>query len=242
MERKPPELHRGHRKRIRERYRAKGFESMDEREVLELILTYSIPRRDVNGTARRLIEKLGSLENVFSASNETLANEFGLSENTVSHIKLINDIRTKPLNFKKTDRVQLQNLLQAAEFCCRVMGDPVEETVMQAFLDPDGFVLDCTKIVYGTTDSAELPIAAIVADACEHGVKRVLIAHNHPSGLSAPSVSDVIATDDLKQALASHGIKLVEHMIVCRCECTAILRHQTLIMSGETMNATWKDE
>ena len=242
MDKKSPELHLGHRKRIRERYLTRGIESLDENDVMELLLTYSIPRRDVYGLARRLIDCYGTVGNVLSAPSSELAERFGLSENTAAHLRLINDIRSKPVIIKGVRREQLSNLLKAAEYCRRVMGDPTEETVLQVFLDTDDYVTDVSKISYGSRDSAELPVSRIVEDACEHGTPRVLIAHNHPSGSSEPSVSDVNATETLERALATHGIQLAEHIIVCRSECTALMHHQTISLTGEPSFAMWKEE
>ena len=40
---------------------------MPEHQLLELLLTYAIPRRDVNPLAHRLIERYGSLAAVLKA-------------------------------------------------------------------------------------------------------------------------------------------------------------------------------
>jgi DNA repair protein RadC len=50
-----------HRKRLRERFQKTGAEGMYDYELLELLLTFSIPRRDVKPVAKKLISKFGSL-------------------------------------------------------------------------------------------------------------------------------------------------------------------------------------
>ena len=52
------EEHSGHRQRLRESFLALGAKAMPEHQLLELLLTYAIPRRDVNPLAHRLIERL----------------------------------------------------------------------------------------------------------------------------------------------------------------------------------------
>ena len=57
----------GHRKRLRERFLKSGFKGFSEHEILELLLTLCIPRKDVKDLAKTLLKKFGSLRNVFDA-------------------------------------------------------------------------------------------------------------------------------------------------------------------------------
>ena len=50
----------GHRKRLREMYRTVGIEGMNDYQVLELLLTYAIPRKDVRVIAKKLLKTFGS--------------------------------------------------------------------------------------------------------------------------------------------------------------------------------------
>ena len=65
---KPPKNHRaGHRARLRERFRKAGPDSVQDHELLELILFRAIPRRDVKDLAHKLIERFGDLSAVLAA-------------------------------------------------------------------------------------------------------------------------------------------------------------------------------
>ena len=65
---KPDNLHAGHRKRLRERYRRSGLDDFASHEVMELLLTYAIPRVDVNRQAHALIERFGSVADALDAT------------------------------------------------------------------------------------------------------------------------------------------------------------------------------
>lgn len=234
--------HLGHRSRLKERYRENGITALDDKDIVELILTYAIPRKDVYSTARELVHEFGSAEAVLEAEPEALREKMRLSEHTILLFKLINDLRTKPGRFVVYKREKLTSVLSAAEYCHRVLGDFPDEAVIELFLDDESSVTELTKVSYGSDVSAVLPVESIVNNAMRMRVKRVLIAHNHPSGNSAPSSADLIATDVLEKALASRGITLVEHMIVSRSECTAILHHQTIPISGGDAFAPWREE
>lgn len=85
-------IHEGHRKRLRESYiKSNGSDALRDHQLLELLLFYAIPRRDVNPLAHRLVNRFGSLRGVLEASFSELAEE-GVSQSTAILIKLVGDI------------------------------------------------------------------------------------------------------------------------------------------------------
>jgi hypothetical protein len=52
----------GHRERLRARYRHVGEAALQDYELLELLLTYAIPRRDSKLLAKELVERFGTLD------------------------------------------------------------------------------------------------------------------------------------------------------------------------------------
>ena len=89
MENKDPRA--GHRKRLRERYLATGFDGFAPHEVLELVLQAAIPRQDTKKIAYELIDKFGNINNVFNASVEELAACKGIGEGSAVWLHLIMD-------------------------------------------------------------------------------------------------------------------------------------------------------
>lgn len=61
-------IHENHRERIKRRFLIEGLDNFEPHNVLELLLFYSIPQRDTNELAHKLIERFGSLSEVFDAS------------------------------------------------------------------------------------------------------------------------------------------------------------------------------
>ena len=65
-------VHRGHRKRMRRKFSDFGDIVFDTYELLEMLLYYTVPVRDTNPLAKRLLVEFGSLDGVLSASKENL--------------------------------------------------------------------------------------------------------------------------------------------------------------------------
>lgn len=57
----------GHRERLKKRFMLGGGRDFPDYEMLELLLTLSIPRRDVKQIAKQLLAKFGSFAGVINA-------------------------------------------------------------------------------------------------------------------------------------------------------------------------------
>jgi hypothetical protein len=78
----------GHRARLRQRFRADPA-LLSETEILELLLTYAIPRRDVAPLAQALIDRFGSIEHVLTAPSEELLTVPGIGEQAASLVQVV---------------------------------------------------------------------------------------------------------------------------------------------------------
>ena len=72
-DKRPPGVHTGHRKRMREEFLRTGAAGMEDHRLLELLLFYAIPQGDVNPLAHRLVDHFGSLTGVLHATYDQLA-------------------------------------------------------------------------------------------------------------------------------------------------------------------------
>ena len=82
-------LHEGHRGRLKERFLEQGIDSFEPHNILELLLFYSIPRKDTNEIAHELLKSFGTLKGVFDADFNDLIKVDGIKENSATLLKLI---------------------------------------------------------------------------------------------------------------------------------------------------------
>jgi DNA repair protein RadC len=85
----------GHRERIRESFLKGNKEAQTDERLLELLLTYAVPRKDVMPLAKKLIDELGGLSNVLAADIDTLCRFKGIGENSAALLKLTDSIRSR---------------------------------------------------------------------------------------------------------------------------------------------------
>ena len=208
-----PSEHDGHRKRLKTRFVKSGLDDFEPHNVLELLLFYSIPRKDTNPVAHKLINHFGSLSAVFDAKPEDLVKIDGITENTAVLISMIPQIARKYLEDKADSVGVISGFSDIGTYLMpRFVGRTVE-TVMLAALDNKNKIISCSVIAEGENDKANLSKRKVMEEAIRVGATRVVLAHNHPRGFAMPSKEDVFLTEEIYSLLRSVGIELIDHFI-----------------------------
>ena len=88
------------------------------------------------------------------------------------------------------------------------------EVFVAAMLDTRHRLIEYVELFFGTVDGAEVHPREVAKHALRLNAAAVIVAHNHPSGVSEPSQADLALTRHLKQALALVDIRLLDHLIV----------------------------
>jgi DNA repair protein RadC len=68
----------GHRKRLLQRYQQNGISALHDHEILELLLTFVLPRKDTKPIARKLLERYKTIGGVINTPVEELSGIRGL--------------------------------------------------------------------------------------------------------------------------------------------------------------------
>ena len=208
-------LHTGHRKRLKNRFLEEGLDSFEPHQVLELLLFFSIPRRDTNEIAHKLLKKFGSLSGVFEADIKELVKVEGIGENSAFLISMIPQLSRRYLNDKWRDKPELNSSSKAGEYAISLFAGRTYEVFYVICLDAQNRVNYAALVHEGTINEAPIYPRIIVETALRHKANSVILAHNHPGGSLNPSRGDIEATKVIKNALESISIKVVDHIIVC---------------------------
>lgn len=204
--------HSGHRERLREEFLA-GGEAMKDHKVLELLLFYALPRQDTNLIAHALMKKFGSIEGVLDASPEALRQVKGVGEHAAVLIKAVKELSRR----YASGRSRIGNLINtnyaAYDVLHQFFFGARNEMVYLLCLDGKRKLLGCPKLAEGNVNAAEVLPRAVVEAALNHNAVRVILAHNHVSGLALPSDEDKATTQFLKGLLENVGVVLEDHLI-----------------------------
>ena len=206
-------LHDGHRQRKKEQFLQHGLDGFADHEVLELLLFYAIPRRDTNELGHRLLEKFGSLDGVFSAPAEELRKVEGVGENAAAFLPLLGAVRQRLCRESMKDRI-VGSVEEAGDLFLTLLRHERREVLYLACLDAKGKLLNCRRLSSGTTSMTAVSVREVVETALRCDASRVILGHNHPSGVALPSEEDRQVTAQIRQALQTVSIDLVDHIVV----------------------------
>jgi len=207
-----PHYH-GHRKRLRERFSTYGGESFREYELLELLLTYSIPRKDVKGIAKDLITRFKTLSGVLNAGISELCGVEGISGNSAVLISLCRQMTEKYLEGKIYAGDVIADPGSVYDFARSKLSHLKDEVFMVILLNPKNHVIDFAVLDEGTVDSAIVYPRKIVKQVIEKNASAIILVHNHPSGVCDPSNDDIRLTSAVKDAVKPVDVKVLDHII-----------------------------
>ncbi|HIQ77070.1 MAG TPA: DNA repair protein RadC [Candidatus Faecousia excrementipullorum] len=206
-------VHDGHRERLKERFRSEGLDGFTEVQVLELLLFYSVPRKDTNEIAHALLEKFGTLAQVLDANPADLEKVPGMGSSSALFLKLLSAAGRRYQISRTESATILRTLEQCGAYLQPRFFGRKHEAVFLLCLDAKCKVLACKQVGEGSVNSAGVPIRRIVETALSANATMVVLAHNHPSGLALPSADDIQTTKRLAVALDTVEITLIDHLV-----------------------------
>jgi len=204
----------GHRQRLRQRFAKHGFEGFHDYEVLELLLTYAIPRIDVKPIAKRLLKVFGALAGVFDATVVELKQIEGVGEKGAVFLTLIRQVEVRYLAsdlpgksvFDRPEKVKahLRLLVQGRGMECfgAIFTDQQHRHV-------------ATQILFeGTVDRTAIYPRNLMKRALELDAKGLILFHNHPGGTPRASRDDIDLTSRMAGACSPLDIKILDHFLI----------------------------
>lgn len=211
-------LGEGHRERLRKRYIKSGLEGFNDYEVLELLLTYSIARKDVKPIAKELIEKFGTIDEIAKSDVKSLLEVDGIGEGSAVFLKLIGDIALILYREKIEDKdiLTIKSKNSLLSYLRGEIGYSPREEFKILFLDSSNKLIASETLFYGTIDKSAIYPREIVERVIKNRAKSVIFAHNHPSGSISPSKKDIELTQYMYDSLKLLEIRLLDHIIITK--------------------------
>lgn len=206
--------HVGHRDRLKSRFMADFGASMQDYELLELVLFSAIPRRDVKPLAKRLLREFGDFAHVVSAAPERLRAVPEASASVVRALKIVESAAHRLARGRVIGREALGSWSALVEYCKTSMAHRAIEEFRILFLDRKNVLIADEAQARGTVDHVPVYVREVVKRALELDASAVILVHNHPSGDPTPSQADVEMTRAIKAGLGAVRIALHDHLVI----------------------------
>ncbi|MFY9554129.1 MAG: DNA repair protein RadC [Blastocatellia bacterium] len=212
MQDKPDYLE--HRKRLRERFLKAGAEALHDYELLELLLTYAIPRVNVKPAAKALMKRFGTLNGVLDAGQPELEKVAGVGATSAILIRLIKELFAAYLEERMEGKDVLSSPGAVVDFARMKLAGLPHEAFMVIYLNVKNRVIEHEVLHEGTVDRAVVYPRRIIEGALTHKAAGLILSHNHPSGDPEPSQEDKRLTRSVIEAARTIEIRVLDHIIV----------------------------
>jgi DNA repair protein RadC len=203
----------GHRARVRRRLFEGGPKALLDHELVETLLTLTIPRIDTKPIAKRLIDQFGGIGPLLNADAETLKRE-GLSDAAIGALKIAQATALRLLETRLEARPVLSSWDALNDYLRAAMAHSPVEEVRVLFLNAKNMLIANEAMWRGSVDEASMHVREVMKRAMAHGATAIIVVHNHPSGDPAPSQADVKLTRELVEAGRHMKVTVHDHVIV----------------------------
>ena len=203
----------GHRARLRQRLLDAGPAGFHDYELIEYLLTLTIPRVDTKPLAKRLIDEFGGIGRLLASSAETLRRE-GLTDPTIAALKIAEATALRLLETRIEKQPVLSSWDALGDYLHATMAHRTTEEVRILFLNAKNMLIANEALWQGSVDEASVHVREVIARAIALGATALIIVHNHPSGDPTPSSQDIRLTRDLADAGRHMKIAVHDHVIV----------------------------
>jgi DNA repair protein RadC len=203
----------GHRARLRQRLLDGGPEGFHDYELIEYLLTLTIPRVDTKPLAKKLLGEFAGIGPLLSSSADTLRRE-GLTDPTIAALKIAHAAALRLLESRIEDQPVLSSWDALCDYLHATMAHRRIEEVRILFLNAKNMLLANEALWQGSVDEASVHVREVIARAISLGATAIIIVHNHPSGDPTPSTQDIRLTRDLVDAGRHMKVTVHDHVIV----------------------------
>ncbi len=204
----------GPRARMRARLLKAGPDSLNDQDLLEMVLFLALPRRDTKPMAKDLLFRFRSFAAAIAAPEADLARVPGLGAAGIAALKTVQAAALRLVRAEVGERPVLGNWDVLMDYLQARLAREKTEKFHVLFLDSRNRLLADEEQSRGTVNHAPVYPREVAKRALELGATALILVHNHPSGDPKPSQDDIAMTRKIASVLSALSIVLHDHVIV----------------------------
>ncbi|MBF5003116.1 DNA repair protein RadC [Diaphorobacter sp. NR2-3-3-1] len=228
--------------RPREKLLARGPQALSDAELLAIVLRTGIKGKGVLELAQELITPhadivhaaqaipgvaepipppppsrttgFAGISGLLNASGSDLKRIKGLGPAKRAELVAVLELSRRALTEQLSRDTIFDSPQAVKQFLQLHLAAKRHEVFVVLFVDSLNRLITMEELFRGTLTQASVYPREVVVRALHHHCAGVILAHNHPSGNTAPSASDIQLTQLLKTTLALVDVRVLDHFIV----------------------------
>lgn len=204
----------GHRKRLKEKFLNSDPSSVNDYELLELLLFQAVPRRDVKPLAKELLQKFGNFNQLINAEKDKIFAVDEAKEPTYLQLRLLKELLNRIFQSEVKEKNIISSWSALLDYLKFNMGCLKIEQFRVLFLNKKNILIADEVVATGTIDQTLVYPREIVKKSLFHEAGAIILVHNHPSGNTKPSKSDIDLTTQIINACNMINVTVHDHVII----------------------------
>ena len=215
--------------RPREKLLERGADALTDAELLAIFLRIGVAGQSAVALARELLQRFGSMAGVIAAPRDEFCAVHGMGEAKYVQLQASVEMARRALASAMSERPLLNSPDIVKDYLRLSLGHERVEVFVALWLDAQHRLIEMQTLFRGTLAQTSVYPREVVRAALAKNASAVILAHNHPSGSTAPSHADRSLTQVLKSALALVDVTVLDHCIVGRGETHSAVRSMAMM-------------
>ena len=203
-----------HASQLRSRFLTKGYSSMLEHELLELLLIGASPKTQTKELVQRLVDTFGDLNGVLNASQHRISKVENVTPEVVLRIRISYAIARQMAQANILDREIVSCWSDLLTYCKTVMAHRDIEQFRVFYLNQKNAIIADELQAEGTVNHVPVYPREVAKRALELNACAIILVHNHPSGDPSPSQEDIQVTKKIMAACKAIDVSIHDHLII----------------------------
>lgn len=201
--------------RPREKMMSDGAKSLDDSEILAILLRTGNRQETAVDLSRKLLASAGnSLKSLSQLSVENICTIEGVGTTKALTILAAFELASRMAAEIVEEKPQIVSSSSVVKIVAPLLKDLPHEECWVLYLNRANKLICKERVSSGGISSTILDTRIIMKKAVEKLASSIVIAHNHPSGNPYPGEQDRVQTKMLKEAASLLDISLLDHIII----------------------------
>lgn len=200
--------------RPREKLLARGAVALSDAELLAIFIRTGIQGHTALDLARRWLGQFGSLREFLDAGSKTLISLPGMGPAKCAELQAALELGHRHLATELARSDVMASPDATRRFLTQRLRGRHKEVFVILFLDSQHRLISCEELFQGSIDHCSVHPREVALRALQLHASAVILAHNHPSGVSEPSASDRQITQRLQRALDLLDVRVLDHLVI----------------------------
>lgn len=199
---------------LREKLLINGAKSLSDQELLAIFISSGTKNKTCSQLAADLLHQVGDLRAIINADWHDFQKISGFGNVRFSQLQALKEICRRSDFIYLQKEIQITDSQQTYAFLKKKLRDNKNETFAALYLDNQNRVIAYEELFFGTINSASVHSRPIIERVLQLNAAALILAHNHPSGVSNASEQDLVVTARIQKALELVDARLLDHLVI----------------------------